>query len=180
MKTILSDDRSPALTPAQVIVIEALAEGSTISDAAVTAKVSRTTVWRWIKTIPQFRAAVSQAAAEHAIEVRDRLKDASDLALNGLLHILAQPALYPASAVIRAATFVLTRSILPGSGWILPDLVLEPGAPQMDSAALEASYHNNPLLAAPAAAEIPEPIDSIAVTPADPFQNPPHPGADGT
>jgi hypothetical protein len=53
------------LDPSQLTVLEALLAGSTITDAAATVGVSRTTVHRWLKDDYLFRAEVN--AARHAL-----------------------------------------------------------------------------------------------------------------
>ena len=46
------------LSPVQAQVIEALAQGQTVSAAAEKAGVHRTTIHHWIRNEPQFKAAV--------------------------------------------------------------------------------------------------------------------------
>ena len=63
------------LSPVQAQVIEALAQGQTVSAAAEKAGVHRTTIHHWIRTEPQFQAAVRIAQAEYSAELNDGIRE---------------------------------------------------------------------------------------------------------
>ena len=57
-------------SPVQAQVIEALAQGQTVSAAAEKVGVHRTTIHHWIRNEPQFKAAVKTAQSEYAAELK--------------------------------------------------------------------------------------------------------------
>src|SRR5216684_8923881 len=63
------------LSPVQAKVIEALAQGQTVTAAAEKAGVHRTTIHHWIRTEPQFKAAAETARTEYAAELNDGLRE---------------------------------------------------------------------------------------------------------
>lgn len=101
------------ITPAQRIVIQALATGATLTQAAELASVSRPTIYNWLDQ-PGFQKGLAMAEHEHAISVRDRLLSLSTQALDALEAILKNPKSSP-SVMLRAALAILNRK-----NWSLP------------------------------------------------------------
>jgi len=80
------------LSPVQAQVIEALAQGQTVSAAAEKAGIHRTTIHNWIRNQPQFKAAVRTAQSEYAAEVNDGIHELAAHALLTLHDLLRDPA----------------------------------------------------------------------------------------
>src|SRR6266404_3810040 len=114
------------LTPVQAQVIEALAQGQTVSAAAEKAGIHRTTIRHWIRNQPQFKAAVRTAQSEYASEVNDRIHELAAHALLTLHDLLRDPAT-PHAVRLKTALAILQRPHAPNPGWNLPAPVeLEP------------------------------------------------------
>ena len=137
--SIMAPDPSPrTLTPRQEQVALALAGGATITGAAEQFSVNRTTIYRWLKTVPAFADAVQRGRAEFILARRDDLHYLSSRAMETLVAILDNPRSSPA-VLLRAAMFILKRPQTPGQGWLLPELIPQPdGATINDSATIEA------------------------------------------
>lgn len=131
------------LTPVQVQVAVALAAGATVSSAAESAGLHRSTVHLWMKDSPGFVTAVKAARFDFASSLRDRLRDLSALALQVLEDVMRNPEA-PASARLKAALAVLNRPTFPKGAWSLP----APIEPQQErefmreSDLLNAEYRN--------------------------------------
>lgn len=106
------------LPPAQARVVAALALGRSITQAAAAAGVHRTTIYHWLKTSDDFRAAAEQAAHEFTSSLADRVNDLSGAALETLQAMLADPAI-PPSLRLKAALAILERPTYP-KGWKFP------------------------------------------------------------
>jgi len=114
------------LSPVQAQVIEALAQGQTVTAAAEKAGVHRTTIHNWIRNQPQFKAAVRTAQAEYAAEVNDGIHELAAHALLTLHDLLRDPAT-PHAVRLKTALAILQRPHAPNAGWNLPGPVeLEP------------------------------------------------------
>ncbi len=74
------DTNSP-LSPAQVQVAAALAQGRTVSAAALHAGVHRTTIYVWLQREPEFKTAIQDALREYIDTMNDELRDLSSAAL---------------------------------------------------------------------------------------------------
>ena len=176
----------PSLTTVQQCVVNALAAVSTLTDAAETYGVHRVTIYRWMKTRPEFCAALRSARAEFVLARRDDLHRLSKRALETVLSVLDNPKASPA-VLLRTAMFVLQRPEAPKTGWSLPEPVPEPGPDQLlDSVAAEQDCGRLPALcnldrddptAADAPAEASNSIESPAGSPAP--EPPPPPDATG-
>jgi len=126
--TVFSDMPAPGLqnstpstlTPVQAQIVLALAQGATITAAAEAAALHRTTVYLWLKTQPDFAAAIEQARAEYILTLRDDLKNMSCLALSTLRSILENSDT-PAAVRLKAALAILHRPEFPVPGWRLPE-----------------------------------------------------------
>lgn len=108
-----------SLSPEQVQVVAALAQGSTVTRAAAAAGIHRTTVHHWFRTSPEFKAAVNQAKRLYAASVEDELLELSAVALKTLRTLLENPDTHPAVR-LRTALAILERPHFPGQGWQLP------------------------------------------------------------
>ena len=116
----------------------ALAAGATITSTAEQFQIDRSTIYRWMKSVPAFADAVQRGRAEFLLARRDDLQYLSSRAMETLLAILDNPRSSPA-VLLRAAMFILKRPQTPGQGWVLPELLPQPGGPTInDSATLEA------------------------------------------
>jgi hypothetical protein len=136
-------DSSP-LTTVQQCVVNALAAGSTLTDAAEAYGVHRVTVYRWMKTCQPFSAALHRARAEFVLARRDDLHQLSNRALETLLAILDNPKSSPA-VLLRTAMFILQRPQLPKTGWSMPEPAPDPdGKKLLDSAIIEQDYDSLP------------------------------------
>src|SRR6266403_6401701 len=114
------------LSPVQAQVIEALAQGQTVSAAAEKAGVHRTTIHHWIRNEPQFKAAVQTAQSEYAAEVNDGIHELAAHALLTLHDLLRDPTT-PHAVRLKTALAILQRPHAPNAGWNLPGPVeLEP------------------------------------------------------
>jgi uncharacterized protein (UPF0147 family) len=105
------------LSPVQVQVAAALAAGSSISKAAELTNTGRTTIYTWLKTIPQFAETVRRATSERAEILRDKIYDQAIEAVNTVGAIMNDEN-SPASVRLRAALAILNRD------WNLPTLPL--------------------------------------------------------
>jgi hypothetical protein len=138
-----STDPSP-LTAVQQCVVNALAAGATLSDAAEQYGLHRTTVYRWLKTRPEFGNAVHQARANFVLARRDDLYHLSNRAMETLLSILDNPKT-PASVLYKTAVFILTRPQLPKTGWSMPEPTPDPDGKKLtDSSVMEQDYDGLP------------------------------------
>src|SRR5258708_5286818 len=96
------------LSPVQAQVIEALAQGQTVSAAAEKAGVHRTTIHHWIRNQPQFNAAVQTAQSEYDAEVNDSIHELAAHALLSLHDLLRDPAT-PHAVRLKTALAILQR-----------------------------------------------------------------------
>jgi len=135
---------TPPLTSVQQCVVDALAAGSTLTDAAEAYGVHRVTIYRWMKTSKPFAAALHRARAEFVLARRDDLRLLSNRAVETLLAILDNPKASPA-VQLRAAMFILQRPQLPKTGWSMPEPAPDPdGKKLLDSAIIEQDYDSLP------------------------------------
>src|SRR5450631_1553701 len=135
---------SPLLTTVQQCVIDALAAGATLTDAAEANNINRATIYRWMKTRKEFSTALHHARAEFVLARRDDLHYLSNRALEILLVILNNPKSSPA-VLLRTAMFILQRPQLPKTGWSMPEPAPTPdGQKLIDSAIIEQDYNSLP------------------------------------
>ena len=172
---------TPPLTAVQQCVVNALAAGSTLTDAAEAYGVHRVTVYRWMKNCKPFSAALHRARAEFVLARRDDLHFLSNRALETLLAILDNPRSPPA-VLLRTAMYIFQRPQLPKTGWSMPEPAPDPnGEKLLDSAIIEQDYANLPGLCNididdPAETEVPaesaasEPTPPADVTPCNAMQ----------
>jgi hypothetical protein len=135
---------TPPLTTVQRCVVSALAAGSTLTDAAKAYGVHRVTVYRWMKTLQPFSAALHLARADFVLARRDALHKLSNRALETLFAILDNPKSSPA-VLLRTAMFILQRPQIPKTGWSMPEPAPDPdGNKLVDSAIIEQDYDSLP------------------------------------
>src|SRR5450755_2655983 len=135
---------SPLLTTVRQCVIDALAAGATLTDAAEANNINRATIYRWMKTRKDFSTALHHARAEFVLARRDDLHYLSNRALEIFLVILNNPKSSPA-VLLRTAMFILLRPQLPKTGWCMPEPAPSPDCQKlMDSAIIEQDYDGLP------------------------------------
>jgi hypothetical protein len=124
--------------------VNALAAGSTLTDAAEAYGVHRVTIYRWMKTCKPFSAALQRARAEFVLARRDDLHQLTNRALETLLAILDNPKSSPA-VLLRTAMFILQRPQMPKTGWSMPEPAPNPdGEKLLDSVIVEQDYDRLP------------------------------------
>ena len=116
-------------TLAQTTVVQALATGATVTEAAALASVSRTTIYHWHDE-PAFQHAVAYAQQEYAITIRDRMQALAAKALDKLEALLDNPNASP-SVILKASLAILNR---PPQGWTLPSPSVADCAPAIEQA----------------------------------------------
>src|ERR1022692_2331956 len=170
---------STPLTTIQQCVVNALAAGSTLTDAAEAYSVHRVTVYRWMKTCQPFSAALQRARAEFVLARRDDLHQLSNRALETLLAILDNPK-SSAAVLLRTAMFILQRPQMPKTGWSMPPN--PDGEKLLDSAIIEQDYDSLPGLCnieRDDPVEMETPAESAASEPPPPPESPVQPPSDG-
>lgn len=118
-------NESAPLTAVQQTVVAALANGSTVTAAAEAAHINRVTVYRWMKTIPQFNAALDRGRADFLIARRDDIFHLANRALETLYAVLNNPKSSPA-VLVKSAMFILQRTQTPAKAWTMPEPALAP------------------------------------------------------
>ena len=113
---------SVTLSPKQLQVAVALAQGHTVSAAAREAGVHRGTIYQWIRTEAEFKAAAGEAKREYVAKLNDDLRELSAHALDTLRSLLDDPST-PPLVRLKAAIAVLERPQFPEQGWSLPERV---------------------------------------------------------
>ncbi len=107
------------LSPIQVQVIAALAEGRSVVRTAAAVGIHRSTIHNGARTSKEFRDAVNQAR-DHFFEcVNDQLNELSTAALDTLRQLLTSPDT-PPSLRLHAALAVLERPGHRDPGWQVP------------------------------------------------------------
>jgi hypothetical protein len=158
---------SPLLTSLQQSVVDVLAAGTTLTDAAETFNVHRVTIYRWMKTSKPFLDALHRGRAEFVLARRDDLYQLSNRALEILMAILDNPKSSPA-VLLRTAMFILQRPQLPKKGWSMPEPAPNPdGNKLLDSAIIEQDYDSLPGLC-----NIERDFQNEAENPAEPPEEP--------
>jgi hypothetical protein len=113
------------LSPAQAQVVTALAQGRSVTAAALEAGIHRSTIHHWLRHEPAFMTAVQQARSEYAATLSDGMRDLAARALETLHNLLDDPETPPAIR-LKAALAVLQRPHFPKEGWHLPERVESP------------------------------------------------------
>jgi transposase-like protein len=100
------------LSSQQIEIIEALAGGCSISDAAQRTGVHRNTIHNWRRTNQAFREALEDAEFERAFMLHGKCQDLANLAIQVLQDLLTDPKA-SASVRLRAATFLIGKALTP-------------------------------------------------------------------
>ena len=103
---IRQNSTDSTLEPKQIEVIEALAGGASVTDAAKRAGVDRTTIYHWTKTSSDFETQLALARRECADTMRARLRELADHALRIVRETMTGPEISPAVR-LKAALSVL-------------------------------------------------------------------------
>jgi hypothetical protein len=119
MSTTVTTPTISGLAPAQQQIVQALAQGSTITAAAAAIGVHRATIYRWLSD-DHFQQAVRAAHADYVLALRDQLKELSSLALSALYKLLTKPEISD-TVLLRTSLAVLARPRFPRAAWTLPD-----------------------------------------------------------
>jgi hypothetical protein len=91
-----------ALSPPQQKALNTLASGQTISASAEAAGVSRLTVYRWLKTDPDFVALYNAWREEAVMAARTRLLSLTDVAVTAVADAMGKGDAKIALAVLKA------------------------------------------------------------------------------
>jgi uncharacterized protein YecA (UPF0149 family) len=113
------------LSPAQLKVAQALAEGKPVAAAARAAGVHRTTIHQWMRTQPAFTRALEEARTEYDQNLSDELAELAASALATLKALLEDPKTTP-SVRLKTALAILERPRAPERSWTLPTTVESP------------------------------------------------------
>lgn len=97
------------LTPLQHQIIALLVQGATVSDAAATLGVHRTTIHYWKRHCQDFGDALHDAQEEHAEHIRSHSERYVSLALDTLRDLLEDQAT-PPTVRLKAALHILTQA----------------------------------------------------------------------
>jgi len=111
-----------ALSALQIQVLAHLAHGATVTAAAESVGVHRSTIHNWLKAEPKFSSAVEHARNEYVETLRDELKALSALSLTALRAIVESKNTPPAVR-LRAVLAVLNRPQFPRQDWALPERI---------------------------------------------------------
>jgi hypothetical protein len=137
------------LSTPQQLALSALAEGKTYTDAAETAGIGRTTLWRWIRADPKFAAAYEAWQQELRESARARLLKATDMAADVVTQAIA-------GGDARIALRMLQEAGVLGEGLAgrrrqQPKAQTAPaaGEPPSPAAALELRFPSRPLRSDP-------------------------------
>lgn len=102
--TLTLDTESESITSQQMIALEALIDGASITAAAEIAGVSRQTVSKWRNRHPAFIATMNAAARDELRKTQEQLRALAPEAIN----VLAETMRGGGSASVRAARDLLT------------------------------------------------------------------------
>jgi hypothetical protein len=105
-KNTQQNSTDSTLSPKQIEVIEALAAGASVSEAAKRAGVDRSTIYHWMKDDPDFEAHLILGRRECADRMRARLRELEDDALKTIREILGGTDI-PPGVRLKAALSVL-------------------------------------------------------------------------
>ena len=94
------------LNTPQLKAVTALASGQTVSAAAESAGVHRSTIYNWCRDHAEFSAALRHSKIQAAEVIDDEIRDLAKLALDTIRHILTSDKT-PAATRLKAAQYVL-------------------------------------------------------------------------
>jgi transposase-like protein len=176
----ISSDFAPisaTLPPIQAQVVAALAKGQTITAAAREAGIHRTTIHNWLRTEPNFKAAVETAQGDYTAALSDEMRELSALALANLRSLLEDPTT-PPSVRLRAALAVLERPKFPDQGWSLPERIESPREQRVVDALAETEADCKAMRMAEAAVSHAAKADVPQTKPQPETSGPQHPKSD--
>jgi AcrR family transcriptional regulator len=110
----------PALTPVQAQVVQALAQGISITAAASAAGVHRSTVHNWLNNQKEFATAVQEAREDYVTILRDELRDLSRIALATVRQLLEDPKTSTGTRAKLALAVLQRPQYATGRSWNLP------------------------------------------------------------
>ena len=108
-----------ALTPQQRTAVEWLTAGESAADAALAAGVSRATVYRWMKTDPNFEAAYNAWQADVTATVKAQLLAAAGVAVKAVVRSMAGGDAKTAMALLKQLGMIAP----PKPGYVEPEKV---------------------------------------------------------
>ncbi len=126
---MLAPNLASQLSPKQREALDALLSGATVTDAAATADIHRSTLHNWCRENTAFRAALRDARSQQAALVQDGLRALAGAALDTIATLLKDPAT-PAAIRFRAATHVIQNIAK-------SDPYTQPAEPQVTTAAID-------------------------------------------
>ena len=97
---------SEILSAQQITVLDALASGASVTQAATEAGIHRNTIANWRRESLTFQAALTNAQYERAFAFREKAEEMTDLAFDTLRALLTDPKASP-SVRLRAALTVV-------------------------------------------------------------------------
>ena len=97
---------SEILSAQQITVLDALASGASVTQAAAEAGIHRNTIANWRRESLTFQAALTNAQYERAFAFREKAEEMTDLAFDTLRALLTDPKASP-SVRLRAALTVV-------------------------------------------------------------------------
>jgi hypothetical protein len=100
------------LSPQQIEIIEALADGCSISAAAERTAVHRNTIHDWRRNNQAFREALEDAEFDRAFMLHGKCQDLAHLAIQVLQELLTASKTSD-SVRLRAATFLIAKALTP-------------------------------------------------------------------
>jgi transposase-like protein len=106
MKDNTRQNSTDSTLTAKIAVIEALASGASVTDAAKGAGVDRTTIYHWRKTSSDFETQLALARRECADTMRARLRELAEDALKIVRETMTSTEISPAVR-LKAALSVL-------------------------------------------------------------------------
>ncbi|MEZ5403924.1 MAG: helix-turn-helix domain-containing protein [Bryobacteraceae bacterium] len=98
----------PKLSPQQLNALQALAAGVSVSETARGTGIHRSTIYNWIRFIPEFRAALHLLKHEHAEQLQESLRGIGASAAQALRGLIENPDVNP-SVRLRASLAVVDR-----------------------------------------------------------------------
>jgi len=115
----IADSSHPTLTPLQHRVIQLLAAGHSISQAAESAQIHRNTIANWRRTVPAFAREIDFSTQEQCRAWREAATSLAPLAIKNLREILTADTASP-SLKFRASMAILKMAVEPGSHATIP------------------------------------------------------------
>jgi hypothetical protein len=106
MSQKITADSPAGLDRKQLAALESLVSGATITAAGKAAGVSRRTVWRWMRSDPNFQAALNRARQEMRTSAEIRMERLAELAVDVVEQAVSDGDVRTALAVLRGLGFL--------------------------------------------------------------------------